>query len=131
MKTKIKCQNGLIIYRKEKEKIVKQIIEEVLSLYKLRNTNNWIGYKTSVGKHKDKEKTIHKYIAFQIRQEAFWNYSQFDDFLIQLGQILDDIDELGLVIGHIDNCGFIWMDYNNHEHLSNEIKKIKEKYRVK
>jgi len=117
---KNKYQGGLAIYRKEKEEIVIKIIHEVLSLYRLRSNRN-IGHGSSVG-------LPNKYVAFQIRQECFFNYSNFDGFLIELGQILDDIDNLGLVIGHSDEIGFIWLDYNEHHHLREEIVNLKNKY---
>lgn len=43
-----------------------------------------------------------------------------------MGQILDDLDKIGLVIGHTDSMGFMWMDYSHHPFLSKEIKEIKE-----
>jgi hypothetical protein len=123
---KNKYQTGLVIYRKEKEEIVRKIIDEVLSLYRLRN-NQWLGHTGSVGVSIGLPETT-KFVAFQIRKECFFNYSDFDGFLIELGQILDDIDNLGMVIGHIDKTGFVWLDYNGFDFPRKEMVNIRKKY---
>lgn len=97
-------RRGLIIYRKNNEEKASKFIDEFLTRYELKK-NTTFGSISSSGKDS-------KFKIFQVREEAFKSYSQFEDFLIGLAEYFDDIDELGLVIGHNDKNGFIWTDYH-------------------
>ena len=113
-----KYQSGLIIYRKNRSEFVHRIILRLLTSYELEQEGS-LGHTGQAGKND-------KYEIFQIRKDCFRNYSEFDSFLIELGQILDDIDNIGLVIGHTDEIGFMWLDYNNFAIESDRVKQIKE-----
>jgi hypothetical protein len=128
---KNKYQSGLILYRKEKEEIFDKIFNEVLNLYKLRN-GKIMGHCGSVGKMIrgvfSLEGQKEKFRGFQVNKDFFWRYADFDSFLIELGQILDDIDNIGMVIGHTDSMGFMWLDYNNFNYARKEIVEIRNKF---
>jgi len=116
-----KHNTGLIIYRKINEEQISEIVKEVLKLYRLRK-NSWVGGISDCGSN-------NKYAAYQLRDKCFFNYSNFDSFLYELGYILDDLDNIGLLIGHCDKDGFMWMDYNNPKFPRKEIIEIAKKFK--
>jgi len=101
---------GLVLYRHENEELVRKIVNVALKKYTLKNHaslghigRGWIGKKIN--------KDNRKYSLWQIPVDAFHTYRDFDDFLITLAIKLNDLQKLGLVLGHNDNDGFFWMDY--------------------
>jgi len=97
---KIKNKLGLIICKKEFEEKVKKTIKNEAKEYGLINK---AFFSTQIEKK--------GWIILQIFHSAFKNYSYFDDFLLQLSDIFYSNNNI-LVIGHNDEQGFIWKDYN-------------------
>jgi len=114
-----KHNTALIIYRKINEEQIREIVKEVLQLYRLRK-DSWVGGISPCGNG--------KYCAYQLRDKCLFNYSNFDSFLLELGYILDDLDNIGLLIGHSDKEGFMWMDYHNFKFPRKETIEISKRF---
>jgi hypothetical protein len=56
---------------------------------------------------------------FILRREAFNQYKWFDDCLLTLGDESKNNNNI-LVIGHSDQHGYFWTDYENNEVENNE-----------
>jgi hypothetical protein len=126
---KNKYSFGLVLYRQETRDISEEAINELFELHQLRN-NTTIGYQQNIGWHNPSTDKSY-YVCYQIKRECFKNYHCFDNFLIELAYLFEDIGKLGLVIGHVDNSDFMWMDYHTFKAFqSNEILMLKAKYKL-
>jgi len=93
---------GLAIYKKEKKKEFDKIFKKqwLKSKPKISPKYQIIGHKT----------LKQGYVLFQISSKCFLTYTSFDNFLYGLSEELATSD-IGMVIGHNDSDGYIWMDF--------------------
>ena len=100
-------QKALILFRIDKEQKVCEILNSELDVERQRkkiiSEDATLGSVTKIGRD---------YGLFEVIN-IWGKYRDFDNFLIRLVQDFGfyDLDENALLIGHIDENGFLWTDY--------------------
>lgn len=100
---KIKTNIGLIIYKEEIEEEFNKIFEEV--------ANKYLEKKVILNSTIATSSICKGWRIFQIHKKAFRNYYYFDDFLMYFVSMTKNNPNI-LVLGHNDEQGYFWKDYN-------------------
>ena len=94
---------GLILYRKENKEEFNKIFDNIVEKYYEKKA---IKKDTIIW-----NREIKGWVIVQIYGKSFRNYNYFDDFLFYFASTTKDNPNI-LVIGHNDEQGFMWTDYN-------------------
>ena len=98
-------ERAFILFKKENEKKVLNIIkfENLPELKKKRLNGMLVGFVTPI----NEDLMIYQFL------NIFDDYRTFDNFLIKLVQDFGfhDLNKTALLIGCMDNTGFLWTDY--------------------
>ena len=95
---------GVIIYKRNRENGFYKIINRGLQKSRIISDSE----NRTLGHTVDNEKQ--GYVLYQITAKCFLTYADFDNFLYWVSGELGS-SGVGMVIGHNDNDGFMWMDY--------------------
>lgn len=108
-----KCRKAILLCKAINRDKVTDVLFKIAKKYNVGKAL-WI---SSSAKRGFKEEYVIIEIPYKNFEGGFSSYSEYDDYLIACSQKINNLDTNGLLLGHFDETGFFWTDYQFFERV--------------